>query len=75
MRAPPLKAIEAVKTKRVDGRTRHVAVRFRGYFICLDAHGNETTDENEINQIKLTPRAEDYWASNQARSRIPAARA
>lgn len=73
MRQPPLKAIEAVKTKRVDGRTKHVAVRFRGYFICLDANGEETSEENEISQIKLTPRAEDYWATNQRKSRIPAA--
>lgn len=71
MRVPPLKAIEAVKTRRIDGRTRHVAVRFRNYFQCLDAGGVETTNEQEISKIVLTRRAEEYWASAGNKRRIP----
>lgn len=72
MRAPPLKAIEAVKINRVDSRTRHIAVRFRGYFICMDKDGKETSNEGEIARIRLTPRAEGYWTANSGKSRIPA---
>jgi hypothetical protein len=64
MRVPPLKYVEAVKTGRIDGRARHIAVRFRGYFRCLDVNGAETTIENDIDRIQLTPRGEDYWAKN-----------
>jgi hypothetical protein len=74
MRYPPLKAIEAVKTRKIDSRTRHIAVRFRDFFRCLDANGVETTDEQEIKKITLTPRADRYWdEQNQGRQRIPAA--
>jgi hypothetical protein len=73
MRQPPLKTIEAIKTGRIDSRARHDAVRFRGYFRCLDSNGNETSDETEVTKIQLTPRAEEYWAANQGRSRLPVA--
>ena len=70
MQKPPLKAIEAVKTGRVDGRTRRVALRFRGFFRCLDRDDQETRDVNEIVKVRLTPRAEAYWAA-EGKSRIP----
>ncbi len=76
MRYPPLKAIEAVKTRRIDGRTRHIAVRFRNFFQCFDEAGTPTTDEAAIVKITLTRQGEEYWeANNQGKQRIPAAQA
>lgn len=64
MRQPPLKAIEAVLTNKVDHRTRRLVTHFRPYFRCLDADGHETTDENEIVRIELTQRGQTYWDQN-----------
>ena len=72
MRQPPLKAIEAVVTKRVDSRTRRIVRHFRGYFRCLDDKGHETDDPDEAAQILLTPRGQEYWDQNHGgKRRIP----
>lgn len=71
MRQPPLKAIEAVLTNKVDHRTRRIVTHFRGYFRCLDADGQETEDESEIAKITLTQRARDYWEQSGGKQRIP----
>ena len=71
MQYPPLKAIEAVKTKRVDSRTKHIAIRFRNFFHCFDENGVEASDEHDIRKVTLTPRAEEYWkAQGGGKSRI-----
>lgn len=73
MRQPPLKAIEAVMTGRVDHRTRRLVTHFRPFFRCLDANGQETTDEDEIARVELTQRGKEYWEQNNGgRRRIPA---
>lgn len=73
MRQPPLKAIEAVVTKRVDHRTKRLVTHFRHFFRCLDSEGRETYDEDEIASIELTQRGKEYWEAHGAgKQRIPA---
>ncbi len=72
MRYPPLKALEAVLTKRVDHRTKRLVTHYRQYFRCLDKDGREASSEDDIVSIELTHRGKEYWEQNSAgRKRIP----
>ena len=71
MRTPPLKALEAVKTGRVDSRTRRLVTHYRAHFRCFDRDNRETQDVDEIARIELTQRGEEYYAQFAGQSRLP----
>ena len=72
MRPPPLKALEAVVTNRVDHRTKRLVSHHRAYFRCFDGEGNETDNEDDIVRIELSQRGQRYWEQNNGgRKRIP----
>lgn len=73
MRMPPLNALEAVKTGRVDNRVKRLISHYRAFFRCFDRDNNVTEDENEIARVELTQRGKNYYAQNcpTGRSRLP----
>lgn len=71
MRTPPLKALEAVKTGRVDNRTRRLVSHYREFFRCYDAAGRENPPEADIARIALTQRAEKYYDQHAGPTRLP----
>jgi hypothetical protein len=71
MRQPPLKAIEAVITNRVDNRTRRLVGHYRPYFRGYNAAGQETDDAMEAARITLTQRGQRYWEQSGGKRRIP----
>ena len=64
MRTPPLKALEAVKTGRIDQRTLRLVTHYRNFFRCFDRHGAVTDDEHEIVRVTLSQRGEEYYTAN-----------
>ena len=72
MKYPPLKALEAVVTKKVDHRTRRLITHFRQYFRAYDRDGRETDVEEEMARVELTQRGKEYWEQHGGgKQRIP----